>query len=207
MMRIVVKRPALGDDFWAWASTQIDPITAALQSDAVDQTVGGGTSTSVADFVSTGGSCKPRNIPALNAVRELQRQLNRVADVKGFGLVSVDGSIGPATLALFRRVQAASAGSVMGDASSCITVAADSDVIAAQVKNLADAMGADEHVADPITLNVATVVTKSGKTLAAPDQGILGALAMLSPFEKAALAATAGGIAYLLFTLPAKGRR
>lgn len=193
-------RPMLGDSFSEWAFAQVDPISAALQTDGINQTATGGTTTTAADFSSVNGVCKPANFPALNAVRELQRQMNRVAKVKGYGAVAVDGAVGPDTLALFRRVQAASAGSVMGDASTCINVAADSDVLGGQVKDLADALGAPATVPDPVTLSVPTVRTKSGKTIAAPDSGVMGSLAMLSPFEKLALAGLAGGIGYLLLS-------
>lgn len=175
-------------------------VAEAKPSDNVDQTAGGGTSTSAADFTNVAGVCKPRNFPALNAAQEFQRQMNRVAQVKGFGKVSTDGAIGPATLALFRKVQSLSAGSVMGDPSSCMTVAPDVDVIGGQVKAVADSMGAPATVSEPLAISLPTIITKSNQKVVAPNAGILGSLATMSGIEKLALLSVAGGIGYLLLT-------
>jgi hypothetical protein len=169
-------------------------------SDNVDQTAGGGTSTSAADFTSVGGICKPQNFPALNAVREFQRQLNRVAQVKKLAKTAVDGAIGAGTLGLFRQVQSSSSGSVMGDPSTCMGVAPDVDVLAAQIKDLADALGAPASVSGPLTLALPTIVTKSGKIVVAPNSGIAASLASMSGIEKIAIAGVAGAIGYLVFT-------
>lgn len=170
----------------------------ASPADSVNQTTGGGTTTSAADFTQVGGVCKPQNFPALNAVREFQRQMNRVAQVKGFPKVGVDGAVGPQTVALFKSVQSLGAGSIMGDASSCMGIAPDVDVLAAQVRDLADTLGAPATVSGAMSILPATIVTKSGKTVVAPDAGIAGALATLSGIEKVALLGIAGGIGYLL---------
>jgi hypothetical protein len=169
-------------------------------TDNVNQVAGGGTSTSSADFTNLAGVCKPQNFPALAAAREFQRQMNRVAQVKGFGKVSSDGAIGPATLALFRRVQAVATGSVMGDPSSCMGVAPDVDVLAGQIKAVADSLGAPPTVSEPFALSLPTIITKSNKTVVAPDAGLLGSLATMSGVEKLALLGVAGGIGYLLLT-------
>jgi hypothetical protein len=188
------------DDFFALlngatSADQADP------ADNVNQTVGGGTSTSASDFTSTNGVCKPMNFPALAASRALQSQLNRVAQMKGFGKVATDGAIGPGTLALFRQVQSISAGGVMGDPSSCMGVAPDVDVLAAQVQAVADSLGAPATVSGPVlSLSVPTIKTKSGKTVVAPDAGLLGSMASMSAVEKLALLGVAGGIGYLLLS-------
>ncbi len=178
-------------------------------SDKIDQTAGGGATTSAADFITVGGICKPRNVPALEAVRELQRQMNRVAQMKGFGKTAVDGAVGPGTLALFRQVQSVASGSVMGDPSSCMTVAPDADVLAAQIRAVADSLGAPTLVSGPVALTVPTIVTASGKVVAPPvaDAGILASIASMPPIQKVALAGVAGGIGYLLFTQAKKRRR
>jgi len=183
--------------------------TAPAPSDNVNQTAGGGTTTSAADFTTVAGVCKPQNFPALNAVRAYQGQLNRVAQVKGFSKVTADGAIGPATLALHRLVQAASGGSVMGDASSCMGIAPDVDILAAQVKDLADALGAPATVSGPITgmLSTATIVTKSNKVVAAPDSGPLAFLGPMSSVEKLAIVGVAGAIGYLVITGRKKRRK
>jgi hypothetical protein len=172
--------------------------SSADPADAVGQTAGGGTSTSAADFTNIAGVCKPKNFPALAAAREFQRQMNRVAQVKGFSKISSDGAIGPATLALLRRVQAVASGGVMGDASACTGVAPDVDILGGQVKALADSLGAPATVSEPLALALPTIVTKSNKTVLAPDAGILGELATMSSIEKLALLGLAGGLGYLL---------
>lgn len=178
-------------------------------SDNINQTEGGG-STTAADFTNVGGVCKPKNLPTLAASRALQGQLNRVAQVKKFDKIVADGSVGPATLALFRKVQsAAGAGAIMGDPSTCMGVAPDVDVLGAQVKAYADTLGAPATVAGPASLSAPTILTKSGKTVVAPDAAgsIAGSLAMLSGVEKMALLGVGGGIAYLIYTRSKKKRR
>lgn len=194
------------DDILTWMFDTVDA-TRADPADNVNVTSGGGTSTSSADFTSIGGVCKAKNFPALNASREMQRQLNRVAQVKGFTKISADGDVGAATLALFRRVQALSPGGIMGDPTSCMGIAPDVDVLGAQVKALADSLGAPATVSGPIAISVPTIVTKSGQSVAAPDAGLLGSLATLSGVEKIALLGVAGGIGYLLLAGKKKRRR
>ncbi len=85
----------MGDDQdgLAMVSSWFDDVLSADKADPTDnvnETTGGGTSTSVSDFVAVGGVCKPRNFPALYAVKELQNQLNRVAQMKGFGKIPAD---------------------------------------------------------------------------------------------------------------------
>jgi hypothetical protein len=180
--------------------------SSADPADAVDQTASGGTSTTAADFQVIAGVCKPQNFPALAMVQEFQSQLNRVAQVKGFPKIAADGAVGPGTLALFRQVQTAAGGAVMGDASSCMGVAPDVDVLGAQVKQVADAMGAPATVRPALSLKAPTIVTKSGKTLVSPNAGLAGSLATMSSLEKVALLGVAGGIGYLLMN-PAKRKK
>jgi hypothetical protein len=165
-------------------------------SDNVTQTVTG-TSTSAADFTTTAaGVCKPQNFPALKAVQEFQRQLNRVAQVKGFTKVAPDGSVGPATMTLFAQVQNASSGLVMGSQGSCMGVAPDVDVLAVQVQGFADSLGAPAQVSSPSPATHPTIVTKSNKEIEAPQD----LLANVSTVEKLALLGVAGAIGYLIYT-------
>jgi len=201
---------SMGDgDIWDYLTTLMESdavdATDAPATDNVNQTVGGG-STTAADFTSINGVCKPKNFPALAAARGFQGQLNRVAQVKGYAKIATDGAIGPGTLALFRLVQSAAGGSVMGDASSCMGVAPDVDVLAGQIQAFADTLGAPATVPGP-AISLPTIVTASGKTVVAPDAGILGSLATLSSVEKIALLGVAGGIGYLLLTSGKKKRR
>lgn len=181
------------------------PADQANPTDNVNQTTGGGTSTSVSDFQVIAGVCKPMNFPALAAVREFQGQLNRVAQAQGFSKIATDGAVGPGTLALFRLVQSAAGGSVMGDPSSCMGVAPDVDVLAAQIRAYADSLKAPASVSPALSLKAPTIVTKSGQTVVAPDAGIAGSLATLSGFEKFAILGLGGAILYM--TLGKKKRR
>lgn len=198
-------RPGMGD-IWddvenfimtggAVDASQADP------ADNINQTTTG-TSTTIADFTMVNGVCKPQNFPALAAVRAFQGQLNRVAQAKGLPKISTDGSVGSATMALFRQVQAAApAGQIMGDASMCTNISADVDVLGQQIQAFADSLGAPATVSGPvISFSPPTIVTKSGKTVVAPDAGITGSLATLSGVEKLALLGVAGGIGYMLLT-------
>jgi hypothetical protein len=205
MLPAPIKPKAMGEIWDEFAnlffvSESAIPAENADPADAINQTEGGGSTTS-ADFTNVGGVCKPKNLPALAAARAFQGQINRVAHMKKFPKVATDGAVGPATLALFRKVQAAApAGSIMGDPSGCMTVAPDVDVLAAQVQAFADSLGAPAQVPGPLSIAPPTIVTKSGKTVVAPDAGIAGSLATLSSVEKIALLGVAGGIGYLLFT-------
>jgi hypothetical protein len=187
-------------------TTEALPTSAAPPADNVNQT-DTGTTTTAADFTNIGGICKPKNFPALGSARAFQGQLNRVAQVKNFSKVATDGAIGPATLALFKKVQAAApAGSIMGDAASCMTVAPDVDVLGQQVQAFADSLGAPAQVSGPLSTSVPTITTKSGATVLAPDAGLMGSLATLSSVEKLALLGLAGGIGYVLWNKSKKRR-
>ena len=202
--------PSFWDDLTGFlTAAEAVPASAADPTDNINQTEGGG-STSAADFTNVGGICKPKNLPTLAATRALQNQLNRVAQVKKFGKIVTDGSVGPATLALFRKVQsAAGAGAIMGDPSTCMGIAPDVDVLSAQVKAYADTLGAPATVSGATSLSAPTILTKSGKTVLAPDAAgsISGALATLTGTEKLALLGIGGGVAYLLYTRSKKKRR
>lgn len=189
------------DDIAVALGEKAIPADQAPADDAIGQ-LAGGSSTTAADFVTVGNVCKARNLPALAYAKELQNQLNRVAQVKHWSKIDPDGAIGPATLGLFRQVQAAAAGAILGDASSCIGVAPDVDVLSVQVRQFADTLGAPATVSPPVTatFKAATILTKSGKTVVAPDAGIAGSLAQLSGAEKVALLGLAGGITYFLVT-------
>lgn len=197
------RKKGLGDDIddlidFLFGDNTTDAASAPA-SDNVNATANG-TTTSSADFTAVSGVCKPKNFPALKTTQEMQRQLNRVAQVKGYSKISVDGAVGPGTLALFQKVQAISAGQVMGDPSSCMGVAPDVDVLGAQIKTLADGMGAPATVSDPISIVPPTIQTNSGKKVPVPDSGIWASLAALSGIEKVALLGVAGGLGYLAFT-------
>ena len=198
--------PPWGDGFTLDMLFDATSADNANPADNVNQTADGVTTTA-ADFTNINGVCKPANFPALGVARELQNQLNRVAQVKGFGKIAADGAIGPGTLALFRKVQAVNPAAVMGDPSTCMGVAPDVDVLSGQVKTVADALGAPSMVSAAVALSVPSITTKSGQNVIAPDAGLLGGIAGMSAIEKLALLAVAGGVGYLLVTKGKKKRR
>lgn len=158
----------------------------------------GGTSITTADFTSSGSICKAANLTALNYVKELQRQLNRVAQVKGFAKVGVDGEVGPATLALFQKVQtAAGTGQILGTPSSCMGVAPDADVLGAQVQAYANSINAPATASAAFTGHAATIVRPNGQEVAA--SGLFDTFDRLPTLEKFAVVTVFGGIGYMLF--------
>jgi hypothetical protein len=173
-------------------------LSAATASDV--PTASGGTSISSADFNSTAkpGVCKATNITALNYVKELQRQLNRVAQVKGFSKIAADGEIGPGSLALFAKVQGAAGSQVMGSPSSCMGVAPDADVLSAQVQGYADSLGAPAKASSAIALKAPTIIKPNGQEVA--EAGMMAAFGQLPTLEQLAVVGVLGGIGYLLFT-------
>lgn len=178
-----------------------------VASSALDgATASGSPSISQADFVSTGGICKASNLTALTYVKTLQKQLNRVASVKGFGKIAIDGAVGPGTLGLFRQVQgAAGKGAIMGDPSSCIGVAADADVLLAQVQAYADSLGAPAVVLGAPSFTQPTIVTKDGKEKS--QAGVWDTFSGMSGLEQIAVVGVFGAIGYLVFTGKKKRRK
>lgn len=122
------------------------------------------------------GVCKPANKETLVVVTNLQKQMNRVAQVKGFSKIGVDGDIGAGTLGLFRKVQAAFPDKISGDASSCSALTANSlfggiDQIASQVQAVADGLGAPSQVSGGFSIKTPSFVTPSGREVAVPGAG------------------------------------
>lgn len=163
--------------------------------------------TTAADFDTTiPGTCKPRSFPVLNLVQEFQRQLNRVAHVLKLEKAAVDGDVGPGTLRLFRQVQASSPGGIPGDASSCISVAGDVDLIVPLVRQTADFLEAPATVPGPPPARPPAIVTPDGAIVPKPRAGLLASIGALPTTHKLALAASVGGIIYLVATAPKRRR-
>lgn len=161
------------------------------------------------DFDSTKipGTCKPRSFPVLNLVQEFQRQLNRVAHVLKFEKVAVDGDVGPGSLRLFRQVQAASPAGIPGDASNCLSVAGDLDLIVPMIRETADFIDAPASVPGPITIKPPTIVAPNGTLVPKPSSGLFASVSSLPTAHKLVLAASVGGIIYVIATSRKRGRR
>ena len=106
------------------------------------------------------GICKPENQQTLDMVFELQRQLNRVAQVRGLKKISIDGDIGPGTVGLFN--------SVLGTSAACDTIGSQIATFTAQVRVLATSLGAPAKVSSPAPAKTPSFVLPSGLEVAAP---------------------------------------
>ncbi len=97
----------------------------------------------------------------------------------------------------------------MGDASSCVLIAGDSDVLAQQVKAFADSLGAPAAVAGPLLGNsTGHIVTKTGVKVSPPgaSASVFDALGSMDGTQKLVLGGLAVGIGYMLLK-PKKGGR
>lgn len=142
------------------------------------------------------GTCKPSNKSTLDVFRELQRQLNRVAQLRGLGKIAVDGDIGPGTVSLANKA--------LGAPANCTTIAASADGYANQAKIMADNGGAPATVASPVPIRPSTIVNAvTGVEVIAPRAGIGGSVVdawkNLTPVGKVAGLAIAGGLGYYLY--------
>ena len=168
-------------------------------------TASGGTSISASDFsTARAGVCKPTNLTALGYVKELQKQLNRVAQAKGYSKIGVDGEIGPGTLALFAKVQAGAGTQIMGSAGSCMGIAPDADVLSAQVQAYADSIGAPAQASAVLSLKAPTIVKPNGVEVA--EAGVMDSFGRLQTLEQVAIVGVLGGVGYLLLTKKKRGR-
>lgn len=193
------------------AVTASSAAAALAAGDKITTTADGSGSISMSDFKNVGGVCKPMNFPALNFAKALQAQMNRVAQMKGWSKIGCDGAIGTGTMALFSKIKAAFPSTVMGDTSSCAYIAADCDVLAEQVRQVADSLNAPAKVSAPAA-GPSTILTASGKTVIAPPVGAAAASAGdafggMSTTQKVVFAGLVGGIGYTLYKKSKKGKR
>lgn len=185
----------------------VGPVTVTTPDDNVDNLTSS-QGLSSADFKCSGGVCKPANFPALDIVQTLQKQCNRVAQVKGFAKIAADGDVGPGTAALVVKVMAAIGGSPPG--SDAASIAPFADILSQQIQAAADAMGAPSSVSGPTPSAPPSITTKSGKTVLAPPPGIGASLADLfngmSSTQKIVFAGVGAGLLFALMTSTRKKR-
>ncbi len=146
------------------------------------------------------GVCKPSNAATLAVFKNLQTQLNRAAQAKGVAKISVDGDIGPGTIALMAKV--------LGTSSSlaCTTVAAGAAAFAATAAGIAAAGNVPVTISQPVPVKAPTLVDAAGKETLAPassGSGIAASLAsqwgsMSTPVKLAAVGIL-GGIGYFAY--------
>lgn len=158
-----------------------------------------------ADFNSTRypGICKPMNQRALNFITELQRQLNRLAHVKGVAKIGVDGDVGPKTINLLTALGLATMGA------SCMATAVGAPIITPIIKQKADAAGAPTTVAGPPPLTPPTYITPTGQLRpdASSAGSVMDAFNAMSTGQKVVAAGLLAGIGFLGFKELSKKKR
>lgn len=174
----------------------------------IDEPVSASGGLTPADFNSTRypGICKPMNQRALDIVKDLQKQLNRNAHVRGIAKIAIDGDIGPGTLSLLSKVAPAGAN---WSTSSCMNVAAGADIIAATLKRLADAAGAPSSVSGPMPAKPPTFIDIKGNVHQDANSAgsIIDTFSNMSTGQKVIAAGLLAGIGYLGFKELKKSRR
>lgn len=198
---------ALGTNFSGGQDRAVDAASMAqAQQDEIQQGIdaanaGANPPATGASFVNKNGVCKPADRKTLDAVADLQKQLNRCAAVKGFTRIAVDGDLGNATLTLFRQVQSNSGFSVIGDATNCMTLGAGIDGALASTQSFADRLGAPNsgNVASPPPATTPSFVNPvTGQETKVPNPGS-GFFGNISTPMKLAIGGVGLGIGYLLF--------
>lgn len=161
----------------------------------------GATDTAAPSFNTTKypGVCKPTNQATLDLVFELQRQLNRVAQMRGLTKVAVDGDIGPGTVKLFNAV--------LGSGGTCASIASQIVLFTAQIAAIAASIGAPTTVSSPTPSKPPTFIAPTGLEVVAP-KGVTASLSDslgLPATTIAMLAVGAVGVGY--YVTKKKGRK
>lgn len=149
------------------------------------------------------GTCKPSDFSTLAKFKALQEQMNRVAKMKGFPTIAVDGDLGPGTVSLFNKI--------LGGNAACGNIAGYVSTYTAQFNALASSLGAPASVPAPKPTTAPAIVNAAGATVPAPPGASNPMVASVydafggSPVLAVAGVAIVGGIAYLL--LKKKKRR
>jgi len=149
------------------------------------------------------GLCKPSDVATLAAFKNLQSQMNRLAQAKALPKIAVDGDIGPGTVSLASKL------GLIGAGATCSAIAVAATFFALQAKNAADKLGAPTTVSGPAPAHPPTLVNAAGAEFAAPapsiGEGVMGFFTNLSTFEEVAAVGILGGIGY--FVLAKKRKR
>ena len=166
---------------------------------------------SVSNWKTVSGVCYATNTDFLSQMKELQRQCNRVAQVKGIALISIDGQIGPATLALMGKIAALGAYSSISNSSivTCDNVCSNLYSFIAATKMFADSLGASSSVSSPTPSGTPQMYSSAaGGLVSQPVSASLAdAFNNLSTTEKLLAAGGAVGLIYFLRKTPKKGRK
>jgi hypothetical protein len=122
---------------------------------------------STSDFNSTKypGVCKPSNFATLAVFKELQYQLNRLAQGLNMPKIAVDGDIGPGTIKL---VSAIGAQRLLVDASTCVSIATKADTLTSVAKQQATALGVPDKISAPSPPQTPSIITPAGAIVPQP---------------------------------------
>lgn len=123
-------------------------------------------SVSAADFTIVGPIAKPKNFPALAAAKQLQLQMDRMARLRGFSTIAIDGVPGPATVALAVRLDVSD---------TLVELLNRMGTVTAALGAAADAAGAPATVSDvrsAATAGAITVFATNGKSLEFKPPGV-----------------------------------
>jgi len=150
------------------------------------------------------GVAKPMDVATLDLFKELQRQLNRVAQAKGFTKIDVDGRIGPGSVKLYQKA--------FGSSTTSDGLATAAASVQQSAKSIADLASVPATVPGPtIPLSPPSTANPDGTVADPPGVGILalipGLAAMLPGGNLGflvAIGAVAGG-AYFLSKKKGKG--
>jgi hypothetical protein len=166
------------------------------------------------------GICKPSDSATLAIFKNLQAQLNRVAQGLGLSKISVDGDIGNDVLSLISQISAnMSQGGVSADparniliqagAYSSVDAASNADTLANACVAAASQMNVPAKITQPAS-GSSTLVSASGaeqkvSTPTPASASILDSLGGLSTTEMLAIGAGLGAIAYVVGKKPKRG--
>lgn len=113
------------------------------------------------------GVAKPMDVATLDLFKELQRQLNRVAQAKGYPKTDVDGRIGPGTIKLYQRA-------FNQTGITCDTLAVVASSVVQSAKALADQASVPATVPGPIVpLSPPSTANPDGTVSDPPGVGVL----------------------------------
>jgi hypothetical protein len=153
------------------------------------------------------GTCKPSDFATLAKFKAFQEQLNRVAQVKGYPKIAVDGDIGPGTVALALKVTGSNTA-----ASSCATIAGNITALTTAVMAVANTLSAPAKVSGPAPVTPPSIVNAAGQIQVAPPgagnsigASIYDTFDKLGTVGKLAAVGILGGIGY--FVIVKKKRR
>lgn len=165
-------------------------------------------STPAGGWASVSGICKATDGNMLAAMKELQRQINRVMTAAGGAKVTIDGAIGNQTVAAMTTLKAmpsAGAYNLANIAVDCASLANNILAITINVQAMGDYLGASSSVSSPSPSSTPTIYDPTTSTIVPQPLTASAADAannLSTPMKLAALA-LAGGIGYMLW----KGKR